>query len=214
MEDRKSDVLAIFDFDKTLILTDSFRIFSLHAASTFRQRLLMLLLAALCKLRFIDNEAYKAIILRRVWSGRPTHQQRDILAKFLERIRLLENGPVVRRLRRHLESNDRVAVFSASPEFYLRPFVAMWSGKIEVIATSVRQEGIDLVVENMYASAKASAAASLIGQCKPGRICVYTDHASDLPLIRLAHEVYLVRPSGRLLRAVRRLRIPFEVIDT
>jgi HAD superfamily phosphoserine phosphatase-like hydrolase len=212
--DDNTRVLAIFDFDKTLISQDSFRIFSLHAATTHRQRLLMWLLAILCKFRMIGNEDYKAAVLRRVWSYRPTREQRDVLATFLGRMRPLENGAVVRRLQRHLASNDRVAVFSASPEFYLRPFVSVWSGKIEVIATSVRQEGIDLVVENMYGSTKASAANSLIEQYRPVRICVYTDHVSDLPLVRLAHEVCLVRPSRRLLRTIRKLQIPFEVIDT
>jgi HAD superfamily phosphoserine phosphatase-like hydrolase len=211
--DDNTRVLAIFDFDKTLISQDSFRIFSLHAATTHRQRLLMWLLAALCKFRMIDNEAYKVAVLRRIWCCLSTHEQSNVLATFLEHMRTLENEVVVRRLQRHLDSADRVAVFSASPEFYLRPFISSWSSRIDVFATIVRQEGFGLIVENMYGSTKASAASSLIERCKPERICVYTDHASDLPLIRLAHEVYLVRPSGHLLRTVRRQRIPFEVID-
>lgn len=211
--DDNTRVLAIFDFDKTLIRHDSFRIFSLYAATTQRQRLLMWLLAALCKLRMIDNETYKAAVLRRTWSCRSTLEQRDVLATFLEYMRTLENEVVVRRLRRHLDSNDRVAVFSASPEFYLRPFISSWSSNIDLIATVVRQEGFDLVVDNMYGSTKSSAASSLIEQCKPKHICVYTDHVSDLPLVRLANEVFLVRPSRRLLRAIRKLHIPFEVID-
>ena len=211
MNDNNS-VLAIFDFDKTLIRQDSFQIFSLHAATTQRQRLLMWLLAVLCKLRVIDNETYKAAVLLRVWHHRPKSEQSEVLATFLGHMRSLENETVVGRLRCHLDSNDRVVVFSASPEFYLRPFLSMWSSRIEVFATSVRQEGVGLIVENMYGSTKASVAISLIEQCKPGRICVYTDHVSDLPLVRLAHEVFLVQPSRRLLRAVRKLRIPFKVI--
>jgi HAD superfamily phosphoserine phosphatase-like hydrolase len=211
--DDNTRVLAIFDFDKTLIRQDSFRIFSLHAATTHRQRVLMWLLAAFCKLRLIGNEAYKTAVLRRIWYSRSAIEQRDVLAAFLEYLRSLENELVVRRLRLHLDSNDRVAVFSASPEFYLRPFVSSWSSRIDVFGTLVRQQNPGLVVENMYGTAKASAASSLIEQYKPEHIYVYTDHVSDLPLVRLAHEVFLVRPSRRLLQTVRKLRIPFEVID-
>jgi phosphoserine phosphatase len=205
---RPGSDLVLFDFDKTLVARDSFLVFSQVAASTWPRRAYALLLAALCKGGVLSNAAYKARVLRRFWHLRSPAEQAAILAQLHRRLGSLAcDGPVA-RLKAHLRRHHRVVVLSASPAFYVRPFVQAWSDQIEVLASQFDAAK----EENLYGKRKAEVARHLIEAHQPEVVWVYTDHLSDLPLIEMAHRVGLVRPSPGLVRALRARRIEFEVV--
>ena len=66
----ESSVLALFDFDKTLISRDSFRLLAEIGARSFFERWLLFLYAGITKLGWIDNRRYKGLVLDRIWRGR------------------------------------------------------------------------------------------------------------------------------------------------
>ena len=201
--------LAIFDFDRTLVAQDSFQLFSRSAAASRPEHLHALALAVLCKVGQIGNAAYKERVLQRLWWPRTPDAQARILADLYEQLERLVYGAVVRRLREHLHLGHRVVVLSASPAFYVAPFVRkVWPGEIEVLASRFGGGRPD----NLHGARKAEVARGLIETHRPGVVWVYTDHRSDLPLIELAHQVRLVRPSAGLLLTLRARNIAFEIV--
>ncbi len=202
--------LVIFDFDKTLISGDSFRVLSRIAARSPLETLEALALAVVCKLGFLDNTAYKTRVLARLWWSKSAAERTARLGALQRRLESLERASVVALLRQHLDEGHDVLVVSASPAFYVAPFVRRWSDRIEVYASSVEEGGP--VTENLRGERKAVLARRLIDERAPSRVWVYADHLSDLPLIELSDRVRLLQPSARLLRSLRRQRIDFEVV--
>lgn len=201
----------IFDFDKTLIFQDSFRLFSLIAAQSLWQKILVFIFAVFCKLRFISNHRYKILVLNLVWGLKPKDQQQQILHEMYERLDQLRNHTVLEQLHKHLAQGDPVCIFSASPEFYLTPYVEKWSKAITVVGTKTQEQEGKFEIENLYGELKAIRAQSLIQQYQPQTIWVYTDHISDLPLARLADLTRLVSPSHQFKEHLQQLNIPFEI---
>ena len=202
--------LAIFDFDRTLVAEDSFLLFSRIAARSPMARLRTLGLASLCKSGLIGNDEYKRRILRSIWAPRSSAGRSQITEELCARLREIERSSVLRRLHEHLARRDQVVVISASPSFYLIPFVRSWSERIEVFGSSVSEDG--QLIENLRGEKKAAVVRKLIRERSPAAIWVYTDSDSDLPLIELSTHVRLVHPSARLLRHLRRRGIAFEMI--
>ena len=201
--------LAVFDFDKTLVAADSFRLFSRLAAGSRREHTYTLLLAALCKAGLMSNAAYKERVLQRLWSGRAADERAEVLAGLYRQLERLAYGAIVRCLREHLQLGHQVVVLSASPALYVAPFVhEVWSGEVDVLASRFGRGEAG----NMYGARKAEVLRRLIEARRPRVVWVYTDHRSDLPLIEMAHHVRLVRPSAGLLRALRARKIAFEVM--
>ncbi|PYS53672.1 MAG: hypothetical protein DMG13_11510 [Acidobacteria bacterium] len=205
-------VLALFDFDKTLIHGDSFRSFSMEASATALERVIVYSLAVACWLGLIGNKTYKEQVLRRVWAGVDASQREQFLKGFFSRLHERENPRVVAELMRHLRENHTVAVLSASPGFYLEPFVHSWSQDIRVFASQARFAMGGPVVDNLYGEPKTKCARELIEQLQPELIVIYTDNISDLGLIQLATHTRLVAPSRQLTRALERANIAYEVL--
>ena len=202
--------LVIFDFDKTLISGDSFRELSRIAARGPLETFEALGLAVVCKLGWIDNTDYKSRVLARLWWSKPAAERAARIGALERRLEVMERPRVVALLRQHLDDGHDVLVVSASPAFYVEPFVRRWSDRIQVFASSVEEGGP--VTENLRGERKAVLARRLIEERAPSRVWVYADHLSDLPLIELSDRVRLLEPSARLLRSLRRQRIDFEVV--
>jgi phosphoserine phosphatase len=206
-----NNALSFFDFDKTLIKGDSFRIFSLLASDKARQKALVLFFALCHKLKLISNSFYKESVLRAIWIDKNSREKELFLRKFHGVLRKIENKQVVNALKGHLDSGDKVVVISASPLFYLESYVKLLSENIEVIGSKFRQAGRKIEFLNMYGRKKVLCAKAIIEKINPRTIWVYTDHVSDLPLIRLADKVRIIKPSSQLIRKLNQLRIEFEI---
>jgi len=210
MSDRS--VVAIFDFDKTLVRKDSFRIFSITAAGNLKERLIVLWLAILCKIGWISNDVYKSRVLECVWISKKPNEREVFLTEFCSDLHQIENMPVVSRLKDHLAKAHCVAIVSASPEFYLKPFINSWATNIAVFGSTVEFVGDRALLDNLYGEFKSEKARLLIKQHQPDDLVVYTDHASDLPMIKLATEVWLISPSRNLERTLRMRGVDYQVL--
>ena len=104
-------------------------------------------------------------------------------------------------------------MLSASPEFYLKPYIQSWSEKVEVFGSKIQYKNGDFKFLNLYGAEKAACAISVINKIKPKNVWIYTDHISDLPIIRLANYVWLVNPSANLCNKLNRLKIKYEIIN-
>ncbi|MCP5040249.1 MAG: hypothetical protein GY944_04415 [bacterium] len=205
--------LALFDFDKTLVSHDSFRLLAeLGAHSSFERRLVFLY-AAICKLGWIDNTRYKTLVLERIWRGRSQHERKTLIDVHATAMRGYEIAAAWTRLRNHLAGGDRVAVLSASPAFYLAPYLEQVDPAIEVHGSDIREEGERIEVDNLYREHKAARAREVIARHAPARTFVYTDHRDDLEMMRLADHVVLVRPTDTTRQLVGDEGMSFEVLS-
>lgn len=204
--------LALFDFDKTLVSSDSFRLFADMGAGSAIRRGLVFAFAAVCKLGWIDNRRYKELVLDRVWKTRPPEERSALLRDHAEAMRAIEITSVWSRLRAHLDAGDHVAVLSASPEFYLVPYLDAVSTAIEVHGSKVEDVASGTRVDNLFRDQKAARAKEIVERANPSHTVVYTDHIDDVGLMKLADEVHLVRPSERMQEQVREAGIVFEVL--
>ena len=212
MTDRQT--LAIFDFDKTMVARDSFRLFSDLCASGSTERALLLGYAALAKVGVISNTRYKAIVVQRVWQRRDAADRAAKLLELHNELAAMIVEPTIAALHDHLERGDRVVVLSASPEFYLAPFLQEVLPGVELRASEIEERNGKIQVENLHGKRKAALAGDLITEMQPGLVHVYTDHEHDLALMRLADRVSLVRPKPATIAAVEQAGIEFEVLAT
>ncbi len=206
--------LAIFDFDKTLVARDSFRLFGGLGASGPAERALLFGYAALARIGVISNTQYKVLVLRRVWLRRRAPARAVLLTRVQEALQGLVVETTATALRAHLQRGDRVAVLTASPEFYIGPFLADISPAIELHGSQVEERDGKIRVENLYGKRKAAVAGILISEIQPGLVHVYTDHEHDIALMRLAGRVSLVRPKAATIAAVEKAGIEFDVLAT
>ncbi|NLE37926.1 MAG: haloacid dehalogenase-like hydrolase [Pirellulaceae bacterium] len=206
-------MIAIFDFDKTIVQVDSFRLFARMAAGSMPRRLWFFWLAVLCKLGLVSNTSYKEAILVARWFSQTTTARSALLESFFDQLRAEVHPTVVSRLQDHARAGDTIHVLSASPDFYLEPFVRSLCPEARVIGsqTTSGEDGVRLV--NLQGDEKARVARDLIAEGANRPVIVYTDHPIDLPLLRLADRAVLIRPSRRLLNTVKRLGIAHEVIS-
>jgi phosphoserine phosphatase len=110
----------------------------------------------------------------------------------------------------HLARGDRVIVLSASPTFYLAPFLREISPDVEVHGSGV-DESNGVRVTNLYGKAKAAIAGGLIADSQPDETHVYTDHRHDLALMKLADRTTLVGPNKATVAAVDDAGLTYEI---
>jgi len=205
------EVLSVFDFDKTLIKKDSFRIFSLLASDNSWKKIIVYFLALCHKSKVISNSFYKVSVLRTVWFSKNKREKELFLEEFYKALKKIENKRVLDALKKHIEIGDKVVVISASPLFYLEPYVKILSDNIEVLGSKFRLSGGRTEFFNLYGDQKVLCAREIIQKMRPNVVWVYTDHISDLPIIKLADKVRLIHPSAKLIKKLNQLKIDHEI---
>ena len=108
---KNNNVLSIFDFDKTLIRKDSFRIFGLLASEKIWKKVLVLFLALCSKAGLISNKSYKAWVLRIVWLTKDERErERLLLGETKLRPEIKELFP---HLKMHIKVFELLSIFGA-----------------------------------------------------------------------------------------------------
>ncbi|NIS31973.1 MAG: hypothetical protein GWO04_19355, partial [Actinobacteria bacterium] len=74
------------------------------------------------------------------------------------------------------------------------------------------ESGDRVRVDNLYGERKAVAAAELIAASGAGIVHVYTDHADDLALMKLADMITLVDPPQSTIAAADRAGLTYEIL--
>jgi HAD superfamily phosphoserine phosphatase-like hydrolase len=205
------ETLSLFDFDKTLIHEDSFRIFSLSASNSIWEKILVLFLAFCNKSKFISNSYYKKSVLKIVWIKKGKRDKELFLEDFIRVLQKKQNKKVVNALKKHVDLGDKVIIISASPSFYLNPFVKLLSENIEVLGSHFRVRGGQMEFFNLYGTKKMLSAEKIIKKINPRIIWLYTDHISDMPLIKLADRIRLINPSSKFIKKLNQLKIDYEI---
>ena len=198
-------IVAIFDFDKTVSTNDSYLSMSFFALRYFPRRCFCLgrLLYALVLfyLGRIDNTGLKKRFLAALLGG----MSRERLTPFFKAfssyyLHHCLRRDALRQIRRHQAQGHELVLASASFDFYISPLAAEL-GFTQLFCTRAawkeqKLDGID--GENCYGNNKLKAIQAFFAASRDElHVIAYSDHHSDLPLLRWADQAYLVNPDRK-----------------
>lgn len=205
--------IAIYDLDKTVTRRPTFTLFLLYFAWHHRPHRLAALpiwLGALAgyRLGLYDRKPLKQFGIALFMGRRHSPQMLNRAASdFVNDVVMNDLQPgAVKAIEADRLNDSRLVLATAAPEFYANEIGARL-GFDDVIATRhiVTADGAvghRIDGENCYGEAKLKMVLSGLEALDIDRagctISVYSDHASDAPLLDWADRAYLINPSGKL----------------
>ncbi len=190
-------VVAIFDFDGTIMRGNSLRSFLLAVVGTPRWWGGLIVLSPrllLYMLGMIPAWRVKEIVLTHFFAGWSEDQLRVAAEKFAsDELPQLVKPAALERLRWHQQQRHHTILISASPELYLRPW-ARSVGIDEVSCTRLATEqGVitgRILGKNCRGPEKVERLLALLGDRSRYCICAYGDSDGDKELLALADHAY------------------------
>lgn len=195
MENAKT--LALFDFDNTLISTDSFYEFALYFYGRFGfsiKALPAIPVFALHKLGVVRRDKAKEAVFSKFYKGIPIDVLKEKALQFTQDILLNKHKPeALDAFKAHLERGHRVVVVSASMDIWLAPWAEQQG--VELICTNTQvvrgQMTGNFSSPNCNYDEKAKRVRQLINLNDYEKVYVYGDSGGDKSLLELAtHPFY------------------------
>lgn len=193
------------DLDGTLTQKDSYLPFLFYCSKEFGLRMGSTLLLPIFLLLYwigaVTNARLKEAFLQSVLAGVPVERLRPIVEGYVAS--LVERGlnrKLVQAIQDHLKRGDRVILVSASFDLYVER-LAERLGIPDVVCT--RAEVRDGIVtgrirgENCHGQEKVQRLEALLAPAEWAASILYTDHHSDLPLLKKVSQGFLVNPGAR-----------------
>ena len=203
---------VIFDLDGTLTKKDTYLPFLGMCLKEFGPRSLSVALlpfyASLYLCGLISNARLKEVFLGKILSGVTLESLEPVSEKFVSA--LLEHGlnrAAVELLRTHLEKNDRVVLATASFDLYTVKLAARLGIETVVCTRAELKDGAltgRIYGKNCHGPEKLRRLEDVIGEREWGLSIFYTDHYSDLPLLKRASRGVLVNPGLKTRILLRR----------
>lgn len=161
--------LALFDFDGTITLKDTFMeiikfqkgYFFFYSGMSF-----LLPILILYKLKLIKNSRAKELVLAFFFGKTPSAVFQSNCDEFIqERLPKILRHEAINKINYHLSQNDRVVVVSASPYNWIEG----WCKKMHLELIATQLEVVDGKITGRLSSANC------FGKEKVNRICSYLD---------------------------------------
>ncbi len=204
----KTNAPVVFDLDGTITKKDTYIPFLASCMKTFGVRkwsiLLLPIYTTIFKLGFITNSRLKAEFLKAILGG-VTHDEVKAVAKQFVR-QLFEgriNNEILELLHDYRRKGHRLILASASFDFYVETIADMLrTDSFVCTKAEIRDHYFTGRIDgkNCYGEEKVRQVLNLIGPREMQNIIVYTDHYSDLPLVRESRTAYMVNPNNKTRR--------------
>lgn len=139
------NVIAVFDFDGTIICHDSMWLFLSHAIGKLRMVMNAVIMAPqilLAKIRLADLSSTKERLLIRCLRNLSSRQLQDLGQSFAKRIESDISPEISRRMEMHHIRGDKVWIVSASMSFWIEPW-AKNNAIDKVIATKPKYDSLN-----------------------------------------------------------------------
>ncbi len=214
-----SAVVAVFDLDRTLTRAGTFTPFLLHCVPGGIRLGTQVLRGLRAAFGYAFGQStrgsLKARMLDLTIAGASRAQVRAWSDAFVARWMLAKLRPgALATLARHRAAGDHLVLATASFDFYAAIFAERLGFDHTIATTSVWDKEGQLCAalegENCYGAVKFAAVKAYVGALPaPAHVVAYSDHHTDIDLLRWAHEGVAVNPSGglRRLAEVHNLRV-------
>lgn len=200
-------VAAIFDLDRTITRNDTFIPFLLIALKGRPYRIFHALILPFSVLLYVlglrDNGWLKRVFLEAIAGGASRAQIKTWSARLIGNLQSRGfNVQALEQLDHHRQCGHLTVLISASFDFYVRPLGDDLEMDTVICTEAVWTEASRLSgsanTENCYGPVKLRR----IRDCFPGdrnhwRTVVYSDHCSDLPLLKWADQAVVVNPGRK-----------------
>lgn len=196
---------AIFDLDGTVTRKDTYLPFLFFCFKQVGLRtwpaLLLPIFSLLYFLRMVTNARLKEALLASVLSGVTVERLKPLIEKYAAALMEIGlNEPLVEIVQEHLKRGDRVILVTASFDLYVEK-IAERLGILHVVCTWAEVLGGivtgRLCGENCYGAEKVKRLETLLAPMDWRSAIFYTDHHSDLPLLKKVSRAYLVNPARK-----------------
>ena len=203
--------VSVFDLDRTITRRGTYTAFLLHAARRSRPaRLLLAPLAIPLFLQYAVRGTTRTRLkerLQHLFLG-PRMERQQVAALAADFSRRLEAdglfADAVARIERERSEGRRIVMATAANQLYAETIGAAL-GIDEIVSTESLWEDDHLLAridgENCHGENKARMVAAYFeqkGMARPRlHVRVFTDHRSDVPLLRWADEAFIVNPRGK-----------------
>ena len=205
--------LVIFDLDGTLTARDTFIPFLLSFYKRRPAPLMRILLLGVPILQFalkrIDNATLKQKFLSAFTKGASRTQIDQHARLFVKHLMATGLRPAaLSTLQTHIQNGDLVVLLSASFDFYV-PYIAQQLKIHETICTQAewRDDCLTgrLASPNCHGQRKVELLAALQQRHQGRKVIAYADNISDIPLLLLADDGFLISHSSRAIAKARQL---------
>lgn len=197
--------IAFFDFDGTLIRGDSLLPFLHQVRGTPRFALDLMATSpwlGAYALRLLTNDRAKEALLKQALAGLPLDILKEYGKRFAEQdIPAMLRAEIMDRLHEHQAQGHMCVLVSASLDLYLDPWGTSNGFEYRLTSTLAmddkgRATG-KLHGANCFGQEKAIRILDLLHRTGvPSRTYGYSDSTSDLPMLKLVDEAYLVNKHG------------------
>ena len=195
--DKRSGVVALFDFDGTLTHCDSLMPFLRFAVgrARFWGGMIMLIPAMLgYGLGRIDRAVLKEVVLKRFIGNWTTDRLRDVVEIFTTTgLASLCNDEALTRINWHHDQGHRIIIVSASPDAYLGPWAKIFPIEA-VLATRIEiRNGIvsgRLDGKNCRGPEKIARLTDYLGALDGYELYAYGDSSGDREMLAIATHAY------------------------
>ena len=215
--------IVIFDLDHTISKRDTYLQFLIlfltaHPLNTIRCVFLPLAIL-IHKLHLRDNSWLKEKFLMAIAKGSRIDHVNAFSEVFAQKI--VQSGlhaSAKARIEQHRHNNDYLILASASFDFYVIP-IARLLGFDETVCTRAEWDASDCLTgritgNNCYGEFKKTAIEKVFASIgRHGKITIYSDHHSDLPVFSLATHAVAVNPTAKLRKIAASSNITIELWD-
>lgn len=209
---------AVFDLDGTLTRVDTFLTFLIYALIREPRRWWRAPLLAgavlMHKSGLRPNDWLKSFFLFQILGHLPAASRQALVASFLPDFLVTHLRTQAReQIFAHRQAGDHLVLLSASPDFLVEP-IGQDLGFDTILCTHCESDAKGRITGNLsggncYGAAKVVRLQEWIKQPdRPLKYVAYSDHHSDLDLLRTAEEGFAVNPTKKLRSLVADLPIP------
>lgn len=217
----QAPVVAVFDLDRTITRMGTYTPFLMHCVParerTFERLPWAIWLTAIFAVGLISRDDVKARMIDVNIVGCTRAQIATWADSYVERCLRKDVRPgALSTIAKHRAAGDHLVLATASFDFYAQVFADVLGFHHLIATKSVWDERGRLCAalggENCYGQVKFAAVRDYVSAMEPRpRIIAYTDHHSDVELLRWADEAVAVNPKGRFRRMAIENR--FQIAD-
>ena len=207
-EKLKNKNIVIFDLDKTITKIDTYLPFLLLVLVIRPYRFIFTIslpvYVILYYLKKISDTDLKLKFLKSIVSGMKKNKMEYVVEKYVKICKLfLFREKAIKIIRQHRVKGDILILASASFDFYVVPIANFLKFDYVFSSKSCWSKTGKLIPEiegpNLKGEFKLDAIKVILGEKYNAlNTITYTDHISDLPLLKYVNQAYVINPNNKM----------------
>ena len=198
---KKKNKIILFDLDKTLITCDSlkqlvFFLLKTDFVNTLTKLPFLFIISIIHFLSVCDHKTRtKSAFLSKLLSGYDKQKIKKISIEFSKYIfNFFKSEKIYQILLNSKRSGDKIFIVTASADFYCKHISSLFKAHLISTKTCFNNNGmLEIINKNCYGYEKKNRILKEIKNFKLKYSIFYTDSKSDVPLMKICNEAYIIK---------------------